>query len=545
MSLKRGYRIQESLAHYWAGKAVDLCRDIDAASLDEHIGPVHEALRAMASDRRLLVIGGAQCGKSTLLAALAGCPLIAQVGPEQAYVRWRYRNTSGDAALSRFVPAENLAGLELIDSQDCGLPENAEVLRGLLPGVDVVLAVLDARHIEDSPAWELLAQLPETAIGVLAVTFTDTLSPDAAQELPGSLREQSIRRLGRVLPPLFVCPDSAQAMQLFCDRVQEALDGANGLRAAIRRVVEASLNLMGKQWTVLNRRDGLARRVSGFLAGIEREIDNFLSHQLASLPRQVQLYTEASSRALPRLLKRLRRDFGWAFSPVTILRLDLLGAGCEKFYYRALRGEVLRLQEDSDRQFVLSCASHWKSVRPRMVATLDCEIGEFPAENLANELTQLRERLGRELYTPFTQVQLRHRFAGLFVASAPWMRACLAFCCLFLTCAGLLGVMGQDIPALGMVAVAFFIWVVASVGHSAARRSICREVGEQGRALEAAVQAMLGEAEERLVLSRVAAYRRLYTEPRHKVAQHEDTLKPLQERHTDIYRQLHAPSLHL
>ncbi len=541
----RGYRIQESLARHWAGMAVGLCHDIDAASLEEHVAPVEEALRAMAADRRLVAIGGEKCGKSSLLAGLASCPLMAQVPLDDAYVRWRFRNTTGEAAHSRFVPLETLAGLELIDTQDCSRPGVEELLRPLLAGADVVLAVLDARRVEESPAWDLLALLPETAPCVLAVTFTDKLSADATLELKGALRELSTRRLGRVLPQYFISPAAEQAMAVFTERVQETLDGPGGLRSAIRGVVEASLNLMGKQWTVLNRRDGLARRVSGFLAGIEREIDNFLSHQLASLPRQVQLYTEASSRALPRLLKRLRRVFGWLFSPVTILRLELLGGACEKFYYRALRDEVLRLQEDSDCQFVLSCAAHWKSVRPRMTSTLDCEIGDFPAEALSLELAGLRDRLGRELYAPFTQVQLRRQFSALFAARAGWMRVCLAFCCLFLTCAGMLGFLGQDIPALGMVAVSLLIWLGATAAHGVANRRICRMAGEHGAVLEEAVKGMLAEAEERLVLSRVAAYRRLYTAPRRKVAQHEDTLKPLQARHTEIYRQLHAPVLHL
>ncbi len=537
--------MQESLARYWAGMAVELCHDIDAASLEEHAEPVGETLRAMAADRRLLVIGGAQCGKSSLLAGLADCPLMAQVPFGTPYLRWRFRNTTGEAVNSRFVPLDSLAGLELIDTQDCTRPEVSEALRPLLPQADVVLAVLDARRVAESPAWELLALLPETANCVLAVTFTDKMSAEATLELKGSLRELCTRRLGRALPQYFISPAAEQAMEVFTERVQEAMDAPGGLRTDIRAVVEASLNLMGKQWTVLNRRDGLARRVSGFLAGIEREIDNFLSHQLASLPRQVQLYAEASSRALPRLLKRLRRVFGWLFSPVAVLRLELLGSGCERFYYRALRDEVLHLQEDSDRQFVLSCASHWKSVRPRMTATLDCEIGDFPADALALELGKLRNRLGLELYTPFTQLQLRHRFSELFTARAGWMRTCLAFCCLFLTCAGMLGLIGQDIPALAMVGMALLIWLGATAAHGVANRRICRQAGEQGAQLELAVKGMLGEAEERLVLSRVAAYRRLFAEPRRKVAQHEETLKPLQARHTEIYRQLHAPILHL
>ncbi len=545
--MRRGYRIQESLAHYWADMAVELCHDIDAASLEEHIAPVYAAIERMQADRRIIVIGAAGSGKSTLLAGLAGSPLIARIPWEGPYLRWRFCNTSGDASHSRFVPLESLAGLELIDTPCCADAGHAEALRAQLAGADVIIAAVDARHAEDSPVWDVLASLPEgsSAACMLAVTFSDTLAAEAGLALRDTLRDFCRRKLGRTLPQYFISPAAEQASEVFSERVQEALNGPGGLRTAIAGVVEASLNLVGKQWTVLNRRDGLARRVSGFLAGIEREIDNFLSHQMAGLPRQVQIYGEASARALPRLLKRLRSSLGRVFSPVTLLQLELLGTGCERFYYRTLRHELLRLQEESDCQFLLSCAAHWKSVRPRMTQTLDCEIGDFPTERMTQELAVLRERLGRELYEPFTREQLRRHFNALFVARAGWMRACLAFCSLFLICAGLLGFLEQTVPALGVLALSFLIWVGASIAHAVAARRIAHGVAASGEKLETALAAMLPEAVSRLVLSRVAAYRCLYTEPRNKVAQQEDTLKPLQARQTELYRQLHAPIFHL
>ncbi len=535
--LRRGYRTQESLVRYWAGRAVELCRDFDDPALQEYVAPVREAVRAMERDRRLMVIGGEGCGKSSLLAGLAECPFMARVPLTDHYVCWRFRCSDGDATCSRFVPVQALEGLELVDTQPCDRPEVAATVRGLLPGADVVIAVIDGRHPDDSPVWELLSSMPEGAVGsvVLAVTFTESVAGGELENFKSRLRDACRTRLGRNHLILCISPLSAQAMDVFRARVQDALDETHvGLHAAALRVKEAGLNLLRSQGSVLMKRESVARTNSGFLTGIEREIDNFLSHQRAGLPRQVELCASATQVALPRLFSRLRWTLGWVFSPVLLLRLELLGAGAETFLYRTLRDEILRRQKDSDVNFVYSCGGHWKSVRPRMKRTLECEIGDFPEEELALEVGKLRERLGRELYDPFSREQLRHHFSRTFKARIGWMRACLAAICLFLFFAGACGALGQDPPAIALAVVAILVWLVASVCHLVAKRRVMRSVKEQTSSLDAAVRAMLADAEERLVISRVASYRRLYTKPRRKVAEHEATLVPLRKRQQNI-----------
>ncbi len=540
--LTRGYRSQESLVKYWAMQAVELCYaidDVSMTSLAEYAGGVLEAIAAMEAERRVMVIGGESCGKSALLAGMAGCPLMAQVPLEAPCVRWRFRNAGGDAGYSRFVPHQQLEGLEFVDSRSCASPEVAAALRSLMPGADVLIAVVDGRHPEDSPIWELLQAEEAASVGAAMIAVTSADSPQVSD----TLRELSRERLGRSLPVYCINPTSESAMEVFCERVQDALLSGNGLRMAIRRVVDVSVDLMYKQGSALKTLEAKDRTNSGFIRRIEEEIDYFLSRQLANLPRLMELYAESSRRALPRLLRRLRWVYGWVFSPVTILRLEVLGVGCERFYYRQMRDEVLRLQQDSDRHFIVSCAGHWKSARPRMQQELGCEIGEFPEETLAAELVRLRERLGRELYAPFTREQVRHHLAGLFTSRAGWMRACLAFICLFLFFAGLLGVLGQDLPAVGLAGVSILIWLGATIAHLVAGRRIRQGIEEQGRVVENAVRVTLSESVERLVISRVAAYRRLYSLPRRKVDELEVLLKPLQEHHQNIIRQIRAAAV--
>lgn len=540
--LKRCYKYQESLVRYWTGQAVDLCDKIDDESLQEHVAPVKEALAAMERDRRVLFFGASGCGKSALLAKVAGCPVMAEVPLENNYVCWRYRCDDGQTTCSRFLPEESLEGLELVDTKGCETQEAAETVRTLLPGTDVAVAVVDGRHYEESPVWDILAALPQGSVGhvMVALTFTDSLSAEATLALSAAMRELSTRRLGTVLPVYAVSPASDAAVESFTVRVQEALGSAGGVRAAIRRVINTCVDLMYKQGSVLKTRENVARTDSGFLAGIEQEIDNFLSHQILGLKSCTDAYADSVHRMLPRLLRRLRWGFGWFLSPVTLLRLELFGTGTERVFYNLIRSEVGTMQRESDQRFCLSCSGHWRSVRPRMKQTLECEIGEFPEEDLTQELDRLRGNLERELHLPFRNLHFRAELAASFRRHAEWMRPMVVACCLLLTLAGLLGFLGQDFLGLACVALAALVWVVGSVVHWMAFAHLRREIAERAEALYADSHALLTQTVETLIVSRVTAYRRLYTVPRRKVAEHEASLQPLQELHGEIFRQLRA-----
>lgn len=538
--LNRCYRYQESLVRYWTQRAVDLCIDIEDDSLQEHVVPVQEALAAMERERRVVFFGAKGSGKTALLSRVAGCSVMAHAAWESPYIRWRYRCEDGNAENSRFIPDPSLDGLELIDSRACDSPEMAETLRNLLPGADVAVAVVDARSYEQSPVWDILAALPENSVGVtmVALTFTDSLSAEATLALSAAMREFSKSRLGVSLPAYAVNPASDTAVESFTTRVQEALAAPGGVRAAIRRVLNTCVDLMYKQGSVLKTREDIARTDSGFLAGIEQEIDNFLSHQMQGVKPCIDIYSESVNRVRPRLMTRLHRAFGWFLSPVTLLRLELYGAGVEKSFYHLMKGDIGRLQQESDERFTLSCGGHWRSVRPRMKKTLECEIGEFPEAQLKKELDKLRVNLENELHVPIRQARFRTSLSGSFKARAGWMRGFIIAICITLILAGVLGFLGQDAPALACVALAAILWLIGSAAHWVAFRRLSREIGAQTAELYKGVNDMLVSSVETLLISRVAAYRRLYTEPRKKVARHEAQLKPLQEAHGEIYRQL-------
>lgn len=541
--LSRSFRVEESRARFWAQKAVELCSEIEDESLTEYIQPILDADKALERDRRIIFIGAAGSGKSALLAGIAECPLMARIPIEDDYVCWRYRSKDGDATCSRFIPHEELEGLELVDTRDCADERVAATVRTLLKGADVVVAVIDGRTPETSPIWPLIAELNEKqrAACLLAITYTDTLAAESTLKLKESLRDFCRERVGIPLPLYCVSPTSGtDSLGTFRDRIQSALGEPVGVRSAIRRLVEAAKELTRKQATVLGARDRVARTDSGFLAGIEQEIDYFLDRQRDRLNSCREAYAEAAMRALPTTVDKLQRTLGWFLSPVTLLRMELLGTGTEKFYYRTLRTEVLTQQESSDDNFMLSCMKHWASVRPRMKKTLECEIGEFPADELMRDLEEQRVRMGRELYKPFAKLQLRSTFNREFNAHVGWMSACCAAMCLFFFMAGILGLLDQMVPAMMALMVVALIWIGGSLAHYLTVRHLCREIVQLSLNLQEELKSSIGTAIEALLVSRVAAYRRLYTAPREKVARHDASLKPLQQKQKDINMQLNA-----
>lgn len=523
---------------YWAHQAVALCADIEDEAAAELIPPVEAAIAATRRDRRVVFIGGKGCGKTALLAAVAGCPVMAKAVWKGPYVCWRYRCDDGDATCSRFIPEPSLEGLELVDTVACDSAK--ETVAALLPGADAVVAVMDARTVQDSPAWELLAGMPENAAGavLIALTHTDSLAADAVVQLGQTVRDLCRERLNTMPAACNVSPANSAAVEAFTTRVQEALAAPRGVRAAIRAVQDAAENLLYKQGSILKKREEVMRMDSGFLAGIEQEIDNFLMRQQQGVAAHCGHFSDSVVRVKPRLLRRLRGTFGYVLSPVTLLRLENFGAGLENACCRMVQEDVCRLQEESDRDFIQTCGAHWKSVRPRMKQALEFEIGDFPEAKLAAELAEQRHRLKQRLSEPFRAEHVRRELAEAFRTPAGWMQATLISACVLLAVAGGLGYIGQDVLAQWMVGGACGLWLLGSVAHLLVAKRLREKTSAVCDRLCSAMGPALLPITEQLIVSRVSAYRNLYTAPRLKVAARENTLEPLRRRHGEILRRI-------
>ena len=541
--LKRCYRMQESLVRYWSQQAVALCDDIDDESLEQPKASVEQAVDCMGKDRRIVLIGASRSGKSGLLAGMVGCPVLGQVEPEYHYLRWRYLNNDGDSSHCRFMAEPALSGMELVNTRGCEHPLVAEAVAALLPAADVVIAVVDAREPQNAPVWGLMAPLPEEGgpACVVALTHADMLDAEHTVMLSETVRTLCRERLGRALPVYQVNPANAVMAAEFGTKVVEAMESSSGgLRAAIRETMRCGSDLLYKQGSVLKARDAVARTDSGFLQGIEQEIDNFQTRQMQGVRNCVLNYAAAAQRCMPRLIQYMRRSLGWFLSPVVFIRLESYGSASENLYYRLVLDDVATQQEELDKQFVVSCGGHWRSVRPRMKQTLQCEIGEFPAEALETELTQLRTQLQSNLYAPFRYQKIRSAFASLFKCQVDWMRLFIVSFCVSFFCAGLLGFFGMEDIAVIFLGIAGVLWMLGTLIHCLVVRKICMLMSTKAEPLYESFSEHLAAIVQDMIVSRVAAYRRLYTEPRQRVAAYETSLAPLQQRQSEIFRQLRS-----
>lgn len=534
---------------YWAQQAVELCADIDDESLEESKEALLASIELMGKDRRVVVVGATGSGKSALLGGMVGCPVLANVAPQHHYVRWRYMSDSADSAdHCRFIPEPNLFGLELVNTRGCEDPAVAEAIAPLLPEADVVVAVIDARELNCAPVWDMLAPLPEEGgpACLVALTHTDALDAAHTVTLSENVRQLCRERLNRVLPVYQITPTNAALADEFGDKVVGAMESASGgLRAAIRKVMKCGSDLLYKQGSILKARDAVARTDSGFLQGVEQEIDNFLARQMQGVRNCVLNYAASAQRSMPRLLQHLRRSLGWFLSPVVLIRLENYATASENLYYCLVLDDVTLQQEELDKQFVHSCNGHWRSVRPRMKQTLQCEIGEFPASDLEEELAQLRQRLQSSLYEPFLNLKIRSHFASLFKCQVEWMRFFTSCVCLSLMVAGLLGFCGLNSLAFIFLGIAAAFWMFGSLIHLLVVRRICQLVRRDAEPLHEELSVHMAKLVQDMIVSRVAAYRRLYTGPRQRVADYETSLAPLQQRQSEIFRQLRSSAPHV
>ena len=538
--LKRAYRKEESLARHWAKQAISLCYDIDDESQNEFIPPIKEAIEALERDRRIIFIGDAGVGKSSLLAGIAQYPAISKATFEEDYRCWRYRNNDADTTCSAFIPCENLEGLELVDTASCADEGRKETLLALLKEADVIVAVIDARKAENAPVWSLLAALPQTqrSSSLIAVTHTDKLAAEAALQLNDMLRNFCRSKLQSMPALCFVSPTTMKGLEGFTQRIQEALEAPHGIKSIIKKIIDSATELLNKQYKILSAREIVSQKDNGFLTTVDKEIDNFLSHQLAGIKSYTDAYADAALQALPATLHAVKRTFGGWLSPLTLVRLELFGAGTEKYFYRTLRKDILTRQEASDDNFVLSCAGHWRNVRPRMKAAMECDIGDFPQSDLQRELLELRTRLGRDLYKPFTQNGVRQNISRIYLDCMTWMKTCILLICLALIAAGVLGFLGKTAIGSWLLVTAGCIWLFGTALHRFAARKIRKEVLNLAETLHEHLEEALSEDIAQLLTSRVSAYRKLYTEPKHKVTRHDAMLKPLQQQHREITRQI-------
>lgn len=532
MELRRAYGKEEGLIRLWAEKGMELCAQIDdEEELAEYIEPVKKALEALVHDRRILVLGEAGSGKSSILADLADAPVIARVRMEtQHYLCWRYTCRDGDAMHSRFIASPNLEGLELVDTADIRNEEVRRTCELLMTGADVILGVLDARTAETSPLWEILAGKPpeERKSWMLVATQINRLDAKQTIVIKQHLRELAEQHAVKDVPMLIYPREEKAVAEALRDYVAGKLKTSGGLLALLRLLAERASDMVQSAGRVLSFRESISRTDTSFMDDIEREISKLLQFQTAELGEYGKAVLQTILQVLPDVRADVRYAMGNLLSPITLLRLESMGGYTNSSVCSNINDVLQQMEHRVDMNFIALCANQWKAVRPRVKTKLKCDIGDFPYAVLEKELDSLREKLCRELYESIAAKGLRAQLIRIYVVHAGWMQTCLSatFACIMV--GGLLGFLGQDIPGICCVVLAGLIWCGGCIAHTITTRRICARVDALVRGVCNDALGVFRTVLEDYITSRVTAYRQLYIQPRQKLARQEKEFKPLQ-----------------
>lgn len=543
--IRRNFRRTENIVRYWAARALVLCRKIDHDEPSEAEPGVLDALALLDAPRRIMVIGESGCGKSSLIAGLLGFACVAAHKFDGPYIRWRLECDDGNASSSRFLPTRQLERLEIVDTAGSENALTTEALPPLLSSADIVIAVFGGDNPWSPSTWELLSVLPEDsrAVRIVALTHCDRRPPEDVMGIKAQLRELSAKHLGIELPLYQVSPGGhvqGSGLDVFSTRIQDTLDSPELLRADIRALYTATVKLMDEQASILRRRDQMLRTDSGFLTSIDREIDGFQHRQAESIPAQVQALGHIAHALVPQLAELVLANMGAVVTPGRVLHMERMGEWVDEHYYELVRAEVEKRQEAQDRTFLFACRENWDQVRPRMKQKLGSDIGDFPEKTLGADLLILRKELGRLIYKPLNKMGIKNFIAGLGKEQAAWMERIIYLVLIFVIIGGVIGTLGHNYMGLISLGAAVAIWLTGCGILQWEKSRLRRRIAEFAAPLQLLVVGYLEEPLRQLLVSRVSAYRKLYTKPRLKVARNAEQLAPLLKEHGEIYRALRS-----
>lgn len=543
--IRRNFRRTENIVRYWTGRALELCRKIDHDEPSAARPGVLGALDKLDRPRRIVLIGESGCGKSSFAAGILGQPCMAAHKFEGPFLRWRSRCDDDDAERSAFLPTHQLDGLEVVDTAGVDREGQLEALDPLLASADILIAVMGGDNPWSPATWKLLSHLPDgsRAVRVVALTHCDRRSPEDVMGIKTQIRELSVKRLGIELPLYQVSPGGhvqGSGMDVFCERIQDALDAHELLRADIRALYATTVSLMDEQASILRRRDQMLRTDSGFLTNIDAEIDSFQLRQAESIPAQVQALGHIAHSLVPRLCTLMLANMGRLVTPGRILRMERIGEWVDEHYYNLVRKEIEKRQEAEDRAFLFACRENWDQVRPRMKQKLESDIGDFPEKALGDDLLALRKELGRLIYKPLNKMGIKTFVSDIGKEQTAWMERIVYLVLLFVIIGGVIGTLGHSFMGLASLGAAAVIWLIGCAILQWEKARVRRRIVDFSEPLQLLVAGCLEEPMRQLLVSRVSAYRKLYTKPRLKVARNAEQLAPLLREHGEIYRALRS-----
>ncbi len=524
---------------YHARMSLDLAHEVDDESFLENENELLQLMERIRDDRAILFLGRKGSGKSSVFASLINDPIVGKYEMSEPSVLWRV-DARLDGVPARYLDRDDISGISFIDTADLALDSVQEELSSLSQKADVVICTLDAREVDDAIYWESVMRVKDSnprASCLIVVTHADLVGVSEMLSLKNKLRYHAVKYMAQEEDCFLLSIHDISAMDQLRKRVQESLDGEQGLYFELRELTELCRDLLHKQSHVLRTRQAARRSDTAFMRSIDKEIGRFLDRQREGVSSLCDYYISDIYGLIDELHASVERRLGWGFSPTKMLVLQRLDFAVDEHFSHTMQAKLRENQIDSDEQFTQACMQHWGSVGERMKKTLHCDIGDFKSDELVAALIKRRYRLVAPLYRLMQVNKYRYALRQIYI---PLLNRIMPIYILICVCAGMAGamaMMGMLIFSIAFVGLAILFWLLASFVQYFSVRSTNKRLIATTRELVDAMKPELHAELEELVLNRVASYRYLYKEVRQKLVRQEEMLYPLSERQSVLYRQ--------
>ncbi len=405
-----------------------------AAASEDDLRTLRQAEADLDELFLLVIVGEFNAGKSALINALLGAPVLPEgVTPTTAEVTLLRdgpapEQRSADGLLEIRYPLDLLRDLAIVDTPGTNavLRRHEELTRRFIPRADLVLFVTSAdRPFTESERsfMELIRTWGKKL--VLVLNKVDLLQPAELEEQLGFVREQSRQLLG-FIPQVF--PVSARAAlrakQVASDGEREQAWAASrfqALEAFIRETLDDQERLRLKLQTPL----GVAERIAASYQDAAQQRLELLQADL--------LLSESLEGQLALYLADMRRDFGFRLHELDTVLHQLQERG-ERFLDDTLRlGRVFdlfnaaRIKSEFERQVVADLPAQvdrlgqslidwmveqdlrlWRSVTEQVERRRAARPGEGPSARLAGSFEYDRRTLLGTLGSVAREVVQRH-----------------------------------------------------------------------------------------------------------------------------------------
>lgn len=468
----------------WIG---DLADDVALEAEPEHPLPV------LSQPVLIAAIGEVNAGKSAVLNAIAGADLCpAGSLPLTSEVRLYRHGAEADQTVQPLLvecrrPLDFLRNFDLLDTPgtNARIEGHREIAEPFLEHADLVLVVFTAENPWTAATWDAVSRLSPEALSrtALVVQRIDLKQPQDIPIILGHMRDLSLKRVGQVLPIFPVAaqlalevkrspqPDPrlwtasrfSELEHFISERICESYDRRQVLHDGWHHAARILRRLDHKFDTQRRGTDD----DSWFLTGIEREMDEQRDAALEAAPNALAGVLERYRTEVDVLVRSLRRRLGWWRSLGRLFAGDSTAAEIEAAFAARMQETATGFGREDAGRLVDGCATHWETVRPRVIDRMGFEPGPCAIAGEARDgvVTRFVARLEKAVPRALAGLRLRGVLDPQLRRRNSLLKGLVALGLMISLSAGTCGFLGYQQPAviaLGTSTAAFALAAVVA-----------------------------------------------------------------------------------